>query len=49
MVDSSQHHGGGGGNQTDRHVVKLGNENVRALGEKQSRLEGEGKRMKAKR
>ena len=28
-----QRHGGGGGNQTDHHLVKLGNENVRGLGE----------------
>ena len=32
-----QRHDGGGGNQTDRHVVKLGNGNVRALRDKQSR------------
>jgi hypothetical protein len=37
VVDIAQRHRGGGGNRMDRHVVKLGNENVRALGEKQSR------------
>jgi hypothetical protein len=48
VVDNSQCHDGGGGDQADPHVVKLGNGNVVDLREKQSRREGEGKKLKAK-
>ena len=44
----SQRHVGGGGDQTDPHVVKLGNGNVGDLRDRQSRREGEGKKLKAK-
>jgi hypothetical protein len=43
-----QGHDRGGGNQIDPHVVKLSNENVGDLRDRQSRREGEGKRLKAK-
>jgi hypothetical protein len=54
VVVNSQCHESGGGDQTDPHVVKLGNGNVGDLREKPSRREGEGegegggKKLKAK-